>query len=148
MRGQSLETAFPEAAIEGEPLRGLADRRGIEAAAAMLAVAAALDEPGALEHTQMPRDRRQRDGEGLGQLPHRRLARGEPRQDGAPRRIRKRGKGQVESGRGGHDLTDRTINISVKYQTRRGAVKPLGVSTLTLPRFARAPPSPMERERC
>src|SRR5262245_25694439 len=50
---ESVETLFPEAAVLIEPVVHVLEARGLQAAGAPLRVAAAGDEPGALEHLEM-----------------------------------------------------------------------------------------------
>ena len=95
---ESVEAFAPEMAIEIEPIGGCLQAFRIEPAAAKLAVAFLADKGGRFQHAQMPRDRRQRDGEGAGQFHHRRFAQRKPLNDGAPGGVGKRGKGPVEAG--------------------------------------------------
>ena len=111
---ESVEAFAPETAIEIEPFGGCLQALRLEPAAAELAVALLAHEGGCLQHAQMPRDRRQRDGEGACQLRHRRFARGETLNDGAPGGVGERRKGQVEAYGRVHRLADRLINIDVK----------------------------------
>ena len=71
---ESVETFAPEMAIEIEPFAGCLQAFRIESAAAELAVAFLADKSGCLQHAQMPRNRRQRNGEGARQFRHCRCA--------------------------------------------------------------------------
>src|SRR6185312_2347240 len=115
MLGEAVEALGPEALVEAQPIRGFGETVGAQPAAAERAVALAIDEPRPLEHLEMPRNRRQRDAEGLGELAHRRLPGREPRQNGAPRRIGEGGKGLVEDS---CHLTTSLINKDVKSSPR------------------------------
>ena len=72
---------------------------GLEPARPALRVAPARDEPGALEHLEVHRDRGLAHRERLGELVTDGLARGQPRQDRAPGRIGEGGEGGVEPAR-------------------------------------------------
>src|SRR4051812_25219324 len=65
---EPIEALFPELAIVADPVRHFLERAGVETAGAPLRVASAGDQPGALEHFQVLRDRRQAHVERLGQL--------------------------------------------------------------------------------
>ena len=95
---ESVETFAPETAIEIEPFGGYLQALRIEPAAAKLAVAFLADKGGRFQHAQMPRNRRQRDGERARQFRHRRFARRKTLNDGAPCGVGKRGKGPVDTG--------------------------------------------------
>src|SRR5215468_8284599 len=94
---EAAEAALPVAAVALGPLRYLAQRLGLQAAGARLSAPAAAHESRALEHLQMLGDRGLAHGEGAGQLHNTRLARGEAREDGAPRRVGERGESVVEA---------------------------------------------------
>src|SRR5258707_8245638 len=123
MFGETVEALAPEAPLIGEPAGGVVECARAQPAAPVLTVANAADERGALEHLEMARDRRQRDGEGRGELVDRALALHQAREDRPPRRIGKRGEGPVEIG-SRHHLTYLLINIYVKYRTRRPTSSP------------------------
>lgn len=59
-------------------------------------MALAGEQPGALQHPEVLGDGRQGHGEGRGQLAHRRLAAGQPLEDGAAGGIRQRLEGPVQ----------------------------------------------------
>ena len=86
---------------------------GIQPADQLLAVPGAGDQPGFLQHLEMPGDGGRRDGKGFGQLAHRGLAQRQPGQDGAAGGIGKGGVSGVEV-----CITSMLINISVKYKPR------------------------------
>lgn len=82
------------------------------------AFAAAGEEPGALEHAQVFRDRRQGHMERLRELADGGLGRrGELREDRAPCRVRERLEGRVEPGGGA-----RIVNHMVNYYADRGSM--------------------------
>src|SRR5438552_18244187 len=93
----TLVSAHPQPAIALEPLGGVGERLRHEPPWPPLCVPAAPYEAGALEDLQVLRDRGLADGERLRQLRDRRLPRGEPRQDRAPRGIGERGERRVEA---------------------------------------------------
>jgi len=93
----AVEPCLPQLAILLEPGVGVAQRRRHEPARPALRVAPARDQPGALEHLEVLRDRGLAHRERFRELHHRRLAPGEPREDRAARRIGERGEGGVES---------------------------------------------------
>src|SRR5713226_9780576 len=68
MFGETVEALVPETPLIGEPAGRLVERARAQPAAPMLTVANAADERGPLEHLEMARDRRQRDGERRGEL--------------------------------------------------------------------------------
>jgi len=88
VRGEPVELLLPEPAVAVDPGGRLAHRARDEAAAPAAALAAALEQAGALQHAQVLGDRRQGHAERVGQLADGRLAGPQPRQDGAPRRVR------------------------------------------------------------
>jgi len=71
---QRIEAVFPELAVLLDPIGGGLQAFRLDAAAPPLGVALAGDETGLLQHFQVPRDRRQGDVEGLGQLADRGFA--------------------------------------------------------------------------
>lgn len=96
---QDLETGellVPEAAVEGNPLGGIAQRRRLQAAAADAAGLAGFDQPGVDQHAQVLGDRRQRHRMRLGERGHRLLAARQISEDGATGRIRQRRERVVE----------------------------------------------------
>ena len=76
---------------------GIGHGRTFDTARPPLRVAAARDQPRALEHLEMLRYGRLAHVEGFGQFHHRGLALHQPRQDRPPRRIGKRGEGRIEA---------------------------------------------------
>jgi hypothetical protein len=93
---ESVHALLPGPLARLHPLDGVVERLRPQAAWAGLSVAAALDQPGALEHLQVTRDRGQADRERLGQLVDRRLAVREPGEDRAARGIGEGGEREVE----------------------------------------------------
>ena len=93
---EAIELFGPETAIAFEPVRRVAERRGVDPAAAPLRFAVARDQTGALQHLQVLGDGRQGHLEGMGELADRGLAEGEAGQDGPPRRVGESGKGGAE----------------------------------------------------
>src|SRR5882724_1304902 len=81
---QLVEALLPVAAVVFDPVGDVFQRIGLQPARTPLRLAAALDEPGALEHLQVLGDGGQAHVEGLGDLHHRGLARGEAREDRSP----------------------------------------------------------------
>src|SRR5579864_3202200 len=73
---QAVEAFVPEAAIVVEPIRGVLERTRGEPAWTPLSLAAARDQPSALEHLEMLGDGGQAHLEGLGELGDRGLTRG------------------------------------------------------------------------
>src|SRR5438445_445911 len=106
--GQRVEPPPPEPPVAGDPGDGLLERRRLEAAAALASLSLAGDEPGALEDSQVPRDRRQGDLERPRELSHRGLTRGEPGQDRPARRIGQGRESRIEGG-------GRMLNHAVNY---------------------------------
>jgi hypothetical protein len=83
-----VEPAFPrEPALLG-PCRDLIEAFRVERAWPILGAMTSDDEPSALEHLDVLRDRGERQIERLGELIHSRLSGGETYQDRAPRRVR------------------------------------------------------------
>src|SRR5262245_44500050 len=96
--GHLVEALLPEAPIDRQPVVDGLKAVWFELARPPLGLAAARNEACALEHLEMPRDRRQADLEGLGQLVHGGLAVCEARENGASRwggQGRKGGRQQV-----------------------------------------------------
>src|SRR5262245_60313897 len=73
-RIESVERFLPEAAVELDPVGGGAQPLAAQRAAAPLGLGTALDQASLGQHLQMPRHRRQRHLERLGQLAHRGIA--------------------------------------------------------------------------
>src|SRR5690348_10344044 len=94
---EAVEALLPEAAIMLDPARHVLERSGLEPAWPPLRLAAARDEAGALQHLEVLGDGGHAHLERLGQLGDRGLAQGEPRQDGAPRRVGERREGAAEA---------------------------------------------------
>jgi len=89
---------LPEAAVAVDPGGRLAHRAREEAAAPAAALAATLEQARALQHAQVFGDRWQGDSERLGEFAHGGLAGPQPRQDGAPRRVREGREGVAQDG--------------------------------------------------
>src|SRR5215469_3755483 len=94
---EAAEAPFPVAAIALGPARHLAQGFRLQTTRPGWAAPAAAHEARALEHLEVLGDRRLAHGERARQLHHARLARGEPGEDGAARRIGERGKSFVEA---------------------------------------------------
>src|SRR4051812_628045 len=100
---QPVEPRVPGRARVIEPARHLGQALGIQAAGALLAVAPARDQPGALQHLQVLRHRRQAHGERPGDLLHRHVAfAGQPAEDRQPSRVAKGREGVAERLKGPH----------------------------------------------
>src|SRR6476659_10392145 len=84
---QSIELSLPQLAVFLDIVGDLLEGRGSDSAGPPLRLASLRDEPRLLQHLQVPRDRGEADVEGLGELVDCGFARGEPREDGASRRI-------------------------------------------------------------
>src|SRR5262252_1085078 len=96
--GHLVEALLPEAPIDRQPVVDGLKAFWLELARPPLCLAAARNEASALEHLEMPGDRRQADLEGFGQLVHGGLAVCEARENGASRWVgqgRKGGRQQV-----------------------------------------------------
>src|SRR5437899_12883233 len=102
---QLVQALFPETAVVLHPVGDLSESARLEPAGPPLRVTAASDQACALEHLQVLGHRGKADIEGLGQVGHRCLARGEARQDRAARGIGQGSKGAAEAV--GLHLTDR-----------------------------------------
>src|SRR6476469_2037217 len=90
---ESCEARPEEVAVRIEPRIGLYERRGFEPARPPLRRPALDDEPGPLEHLQVPRHGRQAHRMWRRELVHRGFAFREPRQDRPARRVGEGGKG-------------------------------------------------------
>src|SRR3954454_8279149 len=113
---EAIEAAFPQRAVPLGPGGDFLEQRGLDPARTPLRVASARDEAGALEHAQVLRHGRQAHVEGVREIRHRLLARREPREDRAPRRIGEGGKRGTEGvGVHGLYLTIRLFNRQVQY---------------------------------
>src|ERR1700689_2276046 len=93
---EAIEGLLPETAIVFEPIRRVLERSRGEPAWTPLRLAAALDQPGALQHFEVLRDGGHAHLERLGQLGHRRLARTEAGEDRAAGGIGQRRESRVE----------------------------------------------------
>src|SRR5437868_9165330 len=100
---EPAEVALPDLAIVIEPATCVGERLWLEAAWPALRVAAARDETSVLEYLEMLGDRGLAHREGLGQLHDACLARREPGENRAPRRVGEGGKGGIET-IGGHHV--------------------------------------------
>src|SRR5919106_3464166 len=113
VRFESVHSGLPRLLARPHPLHCLVERLGLHPARPPLGLPAADDQPRALEHLQVARNRRQAHGEGLRQLVHGRLAFGEPGEDRPSCRIGESGEGEVELV--GWHLTSSLINTDIKY---------------------------------
>ena len=104
-----VEAFTPESPVELEPFRRRLQPFRMKPAAPELPLALLTNEIGVLEHAQVTRNRRQRNGEGFRQLLDGRFSRREPRNDRSPCRVGERGKGEVQI-RCVHQLAYRLIN--------------------------------------
>src|SRR5215211_4804650 len=118
VRVEAVHLLLPGALARLHPCNRLVERLGVQPAGAPLRLAATHDQPGALEHLQVARDRGQAHRERLGELVDRRLALGQARQDRAPRRVGERTEGQAQ--RIGRHLTMRLINDLAKCTPQAG----------------------------
>src|SRR6516164_9796705 len=94
---EAAEAAFPVTAVTLRPLRHIAQRCRLQAAGTRGPAPSTSDQACALEHLQMLGDRRLAHREGPRELHHARLARGEPGENGAARRVGERGEGVIEA---------------------------------------------------
>jgi hypothetical protein len=94
---ESVEGFLPERAVLRDPIGRRGEGAGIEPAVVDPSLLALLDEPGVFQNFQVLRNGGQRHVERFREIGDSRLAEGEPREDGAPGRIRERGKGAVQS---------------------------------------------------
>lgn len=104
---EAVEPRFPCATRVLGKLRHVAQGLHTQAAGALLGVAPACDQACALEHLQVPRDGRQADVEGLGQLEHRGISLGQAQDDGPTCGIGQSGERGVELGWCVHGPTPR-----------------------------------------
>jgi len=96
--GKAVESVGPEALVAIEPLHRLLHRLGSQPACDRAAGLFARDQAGVRQHIEVLHDRGQRHRERLRQLADRKaFAIAEPRQQRAPGRIGKRGKGTVQN---------------------------------------------------
>jgi hypothetical protein len=72
-----VQTFGPEALVKAQPLMGAGERSGIEAAEMRAAAHLAAEQPGVLQHLDVLRSGRERDGERFGKLADGALAAGE-----------------------------------------------------------------------
>ena len=93
---QSVESVFPEGALPGNPVRGRDERPRIQPAVVDAALASPLEQSSLLQDLQVLRDRGERHLERLREVRDARLSESEPREDGAPGRVRERGEGPIE----------------------------------------------------
>src|SRR5438093_1467699 len=93
---ERVETFRPVAPVARDPLRGALHRADDGPAASLPSRLLARQEPRALEHAQVLRDRGQRDVEGLGERADARLATGERDEDRASGRVGECGEHRVE----------------------------------------------------
>src|SRR5689334_17954154 len=93
---EAIEAFFPEAAVVLDPLRRIFQRPGFQPRRAPLRLAAAGDQPRALQHFQMLGNRGGAYTEGLCQFADGCLAEREPGEDRASCRIGEGGKGGAE----------------------------------------------------
>src|SRR3954470_16975609 len=110
---EAVEARVPELAIALDPVVHLPPPARLDPARPPLRLAAARDETGALQHLEMLGDSGKAHGEWLGELRHRRFARHEPRENGAPRRIGEGREGGAEAVRRHHETTrlnNRAVN--------------------------------------
>src|SRR5712691_3529784 len=84
---QLVETLLPVAPVVLDPFGDVPEWSRLEPAGPPLRLATALDQAGALEDLEVLGDGRKADVEGLGQFQNRSFARGEAREDRAPRGI-------------------------------------------------------------
>jgi hypothetical protein len=99
---QRLKSSFPKLPISLEPSRGFRESLGLQSPRPALRIAATRDQPRALEHLEMLRDRRLAHRKRLRQLADRRLPRREPRQYRPPSRIGQRRERDVQTVRQCH----------------------------------------------
>jgi len=92
-----IKLEFPEAAISLDPRRCLAHWRGDERRPPNAAFTAHARQAGALEHTNVLRDRGKRHREARREVADRALARRKPSDDRPARRVRERCKRTIET---------------------------------------------------
>src|SRR5580698_3491488 len=110
---EAIEPLVPHAPIGFEPFVHILKAARLDAGRAPLRFAAACDEACALEHFQMFGNSRQRHVERLGELLHGGFTECQTRENGAPRGVRERGKGETERVRGHARKTIWLNNCSV-----------------------------------
>src|SRR5687768_15991050 len=106
---EPVEALLPESAVRLDPVGDLAERSGVETARAPLRLSRPRGEPGALEHLEVLGCRGEAHRKRRGQLGHRRLAGGDPRENRAPGRV---GKGAED---GAERVAGRGLNHPVNY---------------------------------
>src|SRR6266540_605868 len=112
---QLVEALLPVAPVVLDPVGDVLERIRLKPAGPPLRLAAALDQPGALEHFQVLGHGGEAHVEGLGQFQDRGFARGEAREDRAPRGIGEGGEGRAEAiGQHGDQIVP-VFNLKVKY---------------------------------
>lgn len=114
--GEGVELPLPKAAVAGDPGGGVLHRARRQPAPAHPALAAAVDQPGALQHAQVLGDRGEGNTERLSQRCDGGLAGGEAGQDRAARGVGQRAEGGVQGGR-------LILNHVVKHNPAPGVVK-------------------------
>jgi hypothetical protein len=97
---QRIELTRPEALVLSHPGHGMLHRITHQPADVQAPLAAASQQARALQNSQVPGDRGQRDVVWRGQLAHGRLTARKPVYDGAPRGIGQRAKRRIERGGG------------------------------------------------
>jgi hypothetical protein len=98
MARERVELRVPEAPVAVEPGRRGSEPCGHEATVLRPPLPPPGDEAGVLEHPEVLRDRRERDGEGRGELRHHRPAARQAGEDRPPRRARERGEDRIQGG--------------------------------------------------
>src|SRR5919199_288937 len=93
---EASEALLPDGAVVLDPVGDVLESGGLEAAWPPLGASALGDEPGFLEHLEVLGDGGQTELERFRQLEDGRLALGEAREDGPPRRISQRREGDAE----------------------------------------------------
>ena len=93
---EPIEPGLPDLPVSTDPLDGVIERCGLEAAGPVLGVLSSRDQPRALEHLEVLGDRLEAHVERFGQLVHRRLAVGEPGEDRSARRVGEGCEGDAE----------------------------------------------------
>src|SRR5581483_4296559 len=111
---EAVEALLPEPAIALEPFVDFLERQRLDAAGPPLRLAAAADQPGALEHLEMLGDGGAADVEWRGELGDRGLPQRQAGEDRPARGVGQRGEGVAKAIRC-HWFTDRLNNLSVKY---------------------------------
>ena len=126
--GEGIELRFPETPVVIDPICRFAQWPRAQPANAPLRIDPPLNQPCALEHIQVARNRRQRDVERFGEIADGGVAAGKARQYRAARRIGKRSEDAIElpcgagvgrSSHGGDDTPD-VFNRQVKYRSFLG----------------------------